>query len=255
MSAADPTRRFSARVQQYVLYRPTYPEGVLQILRSETGLAPEAIIADIGSGTGISTDLFLRNGNPVFAVEPNAEMRAAAEARHGGLPLFRSVPATAEATTLPDASVDYVVAGQAFHWFDAAVARREFTRVLRPDGWVVLMWNSRRLDRTVFLREYEALLERFGTDYARVRHERFNEDALGPFFGPAGFQYRRLDHKQLLDREALRGRLLSSSYVPGVGQPGCAEMLEELDRIFDRSQVDGRVAYEYDTEIYFGRLT
>jgi SAM-dependent methyltransferase len=255
MSAADPTLRFSDRVEQYVLYRPDYPDGVLDILRSATGLTPEAVVADIGSGTGISTDLFLRNGNRVFAVEPNAEMRAAAETRFSESPLFRSVPATAEATTLPDASVDYVVAGQAFHWFDAERARAEFQRILKPDGWVVLMWNSRRLDRTRFLRDYEALLQKFGTDYDRVRHENIDTAAIGAFFGAGGFRYRSLDHAQIFDREGLRGRLLSSSYVPGEGQPGRAEMLEELDRIFDRSQVDSRVAYEYDTEIYFGRLT
>src|SRR5579885_3110804 len=130
----DPTRRFSDRVENYVRYRPHYPDGVLDVLRTETGLTPTAVVADVGSGTGISAKLFLRNGNLVLGVEPNREMREAAERLLSDYPHFTSVAGTAEATTLPDRSVDYAVAAQAFHWFDHDRARHEFARILHPGG-------------------------------------------------------------------------------------------------------------------------
>jgi SAM-dependent methyltransferase len=248
------TERFSSRVEHYRRCRPTYPEGVLQILREEIGLRPDWLIADIGAGTGISAELFLRNGHVVYAVEPNAVMRAAAEKELAEYRGFHSVTGTAEATTLPEASVDCVVAAQAFHWFDAAKTRREFKRILHPGGWVVLLWNARRLTATAFLREYESLLLKFGTDYERVRHERVDDRALADFFGGTSYVKRSVENFQRLDFEGLRGRLLSSSYVPATGEAGYAEMLDELKRLFERRQRDGQVAIEYDAEIFAGQL-
>lgn len=252
---ADSTRRFSDRVENYVLYRPSYPEGVLRVLTHETGLTRESVIADIGSGTGISSELFLRHGNTVFAVEPNDEMRHAGERLLAGYPQFRSLAARAEATTLPDSSVDYVTAGQAFHWFDPELARVEFARILRDAGWVVLLWNARRIDTTPFLRAYEALIERYGTDYRQVRHANIDVTRLSVLFGGElgeTFQLRRLYNEQRFDFDGLRGRLLSSSYTPNAGSPSYAPMLRDLQKIFDEYAEDGRVALEYDTEIYFG---
>ncbi len=251
-AANDPTRRFSDRVNDYVRYRPGYPAGVLDALRAGVGLTPAAVIADIGAGTGISTELLLRNGNPVFAVEPNAEMRAAAEQLLGGRPGFHSVAGTAEATTLPAASVDGIVAAQAFHWFDVAKARAEFRRILRPGGWVALLWNTRRKD-TPFARAYEAVLTTYGTDYALVNHERIDEAALAGFFAP-GFERRSLPNAQVFNFESLRGRLLSSSYAPAAGHPQHAPMLVALERIFRGHQQGGNVRMEYLTQVYFGRV-
>ncbi len=250
--ARDPTQRFSDRVDDYERYRPGYPEGVLGILRAGAGLAPAAVIADIGAGTGISTELFLRNGNAVFAVEPNREMRAAAERRLGGRPGFASVAGTAEATTLPAASVDGIVVAQAFHWFDPVGARAEFRRILRPGGWVALLWNTRRKD-TPFARAYEALLEQFGTDYAQVKHERVDEPALAAFFA-RGFTRQSVPNFQILDDEGLRGRLQSSSYAPAAGHPRHGPMLAELARIFRDHQRDGHVRVEYETQLFVGRI-
>ncbi len=252
LPASDATRRFSDRVDDYVRYRPHYPDGVLEVLRAGAGLTPAAVIADVGAGTGISTELFLRNGNPVLAIEPNREMRAAAERSLGGTPGFRSVAGTAEATSLPPASVDGIVVAQAFHWFDPARARTEFQRILRPGGWVALIWNTRRKD-TPFARAYEALLEKFGTDYAQVTHERIDEAALARFFAP-GFARHSLPNSQVLDLAALRGRLLSSSYAPAAGDSRHAPMLAELEAIFRKHQRDGRVRIDYQTQIYFGRI-
>lgn len=251
--AADATTRFSDRVENYVRYRPGYPAAVLEVLRAETGLAPGQAVADVGSGTGISAKLFLDAGHPVHAVEPNAEMRAAAEAMLGGDPRFRSVAGSAEATTLPDGSVDCVVAAQAFHWFDPAAVAPEWRRILRPGGWIVLLWNTRQTDSTPFLRAYEALLREHGTDYTTVNHENVTDDALRIALGD-GYARRVVPSEQVFDFDALKGRLLSSSYAPNVDHPGHAPMLDALRRIFDEHQQDGRVRFAYDTEIYFGRV-
>jgi SAM-dependent methyltransferase len=250
----DPTGRFSSRVENYVRYRPGYPADVLRILTAEAGLTPAAIVADVGSGTGISTRLFLGNGNEVFAVEPNRDMREAAEAAlrgHGG---FHCIAATAEETTLPPSSVDFVVAGQAFHWFDVERARREFMRILRLQGIAVLMWNTRRTDSTPFLRGYEALLQEFGTDYREVNHANVSEQVLRVFFGGRPPNICKLPNEQVFDYAGLEGRLLSSSYVPAVGDPRHEPMLAALARLFDEHQQNNQVRFEYETELYFGRL-
>ena len=189
MPATNATSRFSDRVENYVLYRPGYPAEVMELCKIECGLAPNHVLADMASGTGIWTRVLLENGNPVFGVEPNAEMRQAGERLLAGFPKFTSVAGSAEATTLADASVDLVTAAQAGHWFDRARARQEFVRILKPGGWLVLLWNERLTDSTPFLREYEQLLLDYGTDYADVRHERTTE-SVNEFFDPAPFQER-----------------------------------------------------------------
>jgi SAM-dependent methyltransferase len=250
---ADPTQRFSNRVENYIRYRPHYPTGVLDLLRENIGLNSGTVIADIGSGTGISAGLFLRNGNLVFAVEPNLEMRAGADRLLGKFPGFRSVAGTAEATTLPNASIDCVVAAQAFHWFDPARTQAEFRRILRPQGWVVLLWNTRLNDATPFLRAYEELLETFAVDYSQVKHERIDATALTGFYA-GGFQVRSLPNVQTFDLESLQGRLLSSSYAPTESQEGYAPMMKALQGIFQEYEQGGRVQFDYETQIYFGRV-
>src|ERR1700733_8610541 len=193
------------------------------------------------------------NGNKVFAVEPNAEMRQAGECLLAKFPKFSSVVGRAEATTLPDKSVDFVTAAQAAHWFDRQRARHEFARILKPDGWLVLLWNERLTDYTPFLREYEQLLLTFGTDYKDVRHER-TTDAVNEFFDPAPFQERMFEMRQEFDYTGIEGRLLSSSYAPGPEHPNHAPMLRELRRIFDAHAKAGRATFDYKTRLYFGRL-
>jgi SAM-dependent methyltransferase len=247
----DPTSRFSDRVENYVGYRPGYPEGVLDILRQETALTARSRIADIGSGTGLSAEL----GNAVIGVEPNAEMRRTAERLLERYRSFRSVNGSAEATTMPSRSVDHVVAGQSFHWFVPRLARKEFARILEPHGWVVLLWNSRRLDSTPFLRDYEALLQRFGTDYREVQHKHVDPARLQEFFEGDEFRRFTLYNEQLFDLDGLRGRLLSSSYTPQPTDPSYQPMLRELERVFEQHAEAGRVHFEYDVEIYVGHLT
>lgn len=245
--------RFDDRVENYVAYRPKYPAGVIDFLRDELGLTPKSVVADVGSGTGILSELLLKAGCQVVGVEPNDAMRGAAESRLKSFAEFRSVKGTAEATTLEGASADFVTAAQAFHWFDAEGARAEFRRILKPGGWVVLVWNMRRTDSTVFLRDYENLLREFGTDYAQVNCEQVSEERIAQFF-VGEFGSKSLDNFQSFDFSGLRGRLLSSSYVPLEGHPKFEPMLAALRRLFDAHQRDGRVRVEYDAKLYYGRL-
>jgi len=254
MPAPNATSRFSDRVDNYVHYRPGYPREVLQTLQAECGLAPAHVVADIASGTGIWTRMLLQNGNRVFGVEPNPEMRQAGERLLADFANFTSVAGTAEATTLPDHSCDFVTAAQAAHWFDRQRSRGEFIRILKPGGWLALLWNERITDSTPFLLDYENLLLTYGTDYEEVRHER-TTSAVNQFFDPAPFQERVFSMQQQFDYAGLEGRLLSSSYAPGAGHPKHAPMLRELRRIFDAHAAAGRVAFAYHTRLYFGRLS
>jgi SAM-dependent methyltransferase len=255
----SPTARFSDRVEHYVRYRPGYPPEVLDLLRAECGLRPSHIVADIASGTGLFTCLLLENGNSVFAVEPNAEMRAMGIQQLESLESLQSddrlvsVSGTAEDTTLRSASVDFVTAAQAAHWFDLPRARAEFVRILKPEGWCVLIWNERRIATTTFLRAYEQLLLTYGTDYKEVRHERTTA-MIHEFFAPAAHKERVFSLRQQFDYEGTAGRLLSSSYAPLEGHPSHAPMMQELQRIFRAHATDGKVEFEYNTRVYYGHL-
>ena len=248
----DPTLRFSDRVADYVRARPAYPPELLGLLRESHDFAPSWIVADVGSGTGNLSRLFLDAGNRVYGVEPNADMRRAAERLFEGQERFVSVEGRAERTGLPAASVDLVAAGQAFHWFDRRRARAEFLRILRPGRPVALIWNHRAEDRGPLMCDYERLLQRYGTDYDRVRRLRPSAEQIARFFGVPAIAVHVLAHRQSFDREGLRARLRSSSYVPAPGEPGHRELLAGLDALFELHQRDGRVAFDYDTRVYVG---
>jgi SAM-dependent methyltransferase len=244
--------RFSDRVDDYVKYRPGYPPAVIQILQRQCSLTPAAVVADVGSGPGNFARLLLENGNQVFAVEPNAEMRDAGRQLLGNLENYHSIAGKAEETNLANSSVDFVTAAQAFHWFDWPRTKAEFRRILRPAGWVVLVWNERLTDTTAFLRDYEALLLKYGSDYKEVRHEHSYKN-IGDFFSEKQ-QESHFENRQLFDFDGVRGRLLSSSYAPAAGSPLREPMLCELQRVFDKHQQNGRVSFDYAVRMYFGQL-
>jgi ubiquinone/menaquinone biosynthesis C-methylase UbiE len=251
---SNSTRRFSSRVENYVKYRPSYPAEIVALLASECGLTQDAPVADIGSGTGLLTELFLKNGNRVFGVEPNREMREAGERLLGGYSNFTSVHGTAEATTLGDHSVNIVTAGQAFHWFDRSRARAEFARILRPGGWVALIWNERRVGTTPFLEAYEQLLRTYAGEYATLNHRQVGQETLAAFFAAGTFRSATFEIRQVFDFEGVKGRLLSSSYTPEPGHPQYQPMLDELAAMFRLHQSGGMVTFEYDTNVYYGQL-
>ncbi len=251
----DSTSRFSDRVADYIKYRPGYPPEVFDTLAAANHLTPASVIADLGSGTGILTAEFLQRGNTVYAIEPNDTMRAAAESLLARNDRFFSVNGTAEATTLPDASVDLIVAGQAFHWFDVANARRECSRILRPGGIAVLLWNDREVDTTPFLQAYEQLLLEKGTDYAAVDHKNVTPEQLAAYFGNEGYEVQAFDNAQRFDWDGLYGRAMSSSYVPGEGDAGHAAFTEGLRSVYDEHAEAGFVTVRYQTRMYSGSLS
>jgi len=255
MTAPDSAARFSNRVDDYVRYRPGYPPALLQWLHQENGVARQERVADIGAGTGISSRMLLAAGHPLVAVEPNAAMRAAAEQWLApDYPDFRAVDGNAEATGLADGSIGLISAAQAFHWFDTTAIRPEWQRILAPGGRVLVYWNSRLLDGSPFLRGYEQLLQEHGTDYVAVA-ERYQDDAqMTQWFGGGLQAVGHFPNVQHLDYDALRGRLLSSSYAPTADHPGHVPMLDALRALFDAHAHDGTVAFEYQTRAFLGTL-
>jgi len=253
MTFADAKQRFSNRAADYVRYRPGYPSELLDVLRKECGLRPGYVVADIGSGTGFLSELFLKNGNRVYGVEPNSEMRQAGEEYLAAYDGFSSIEGSAESTTLEDASVDFVSAGQAFHWFEPEKTRMEFRRILRPQGWVVAIWNFREME-TPFAKAYEDLLVKYGTDYTRVRDSYPKAHDVQKFFLGGEFLHHVLPNVQFLDWEALAGCLRSGSYVPQEGHANFAPMMDALSELFRTHQENGRVRVEYATNLYAGQL-
>lgn len=247
---SDTVERFSNRVENYVKYRPDYPGEIIQFLTENCGLTRESIIADIGCGTGISSQLFLENGNRVIGVEPNAAMRDAAVKFLVKFPWFIPIDGTSDNTTLADASVDMVIAAQAFHWFNPVTTRSEFHRILKPGGHIVLIWNERQLDTTPFLVEYEAFLLKYAHDYGSVRHENIHVKELSDFFqleyGAATFK-----NQQIFDFEGIKGRMLSASYMPNETDAVFEEMAKELQALFAKHAENGKIKVFYDTKVYF----
>jgi SAM-dependent methyltransferase len=251
----DSKSRFSDRVHEYVKYRPHYSPDVVGALQQACGLRRAHQIADVGCGTGLLAEIFLANGNRVLGVEPNREMREAGEAyleRYRG---FVMVDGSAEATNLDSSSIDFVVAGQAFHWFRPEDTKVEFGRILKPNGSVALIWHDRDCESTAFLRAYEEFLLHYSVDYEQVQHKYLaSYEALERFFSPNPMQVITQRAQQKLDFDGLRGRLLSSSYVPKSGEVYDA-MLEALPQLFSGHAEDGHVILEYDTRIYYGHVS
>ena len=247
------TLRFSNRVENYVKYRPGYPTEIIDFLKAECNLYKESIIADIGSGTGISAKLFLNCGNKVFGVEPNNEMRSAAEEILKEYENFISIVGTAENSGLKDKSVDFIICGQAFHWFDREKSKKEFKRILKNDGYVILIWNS-RISKPGFMVDYENLLQKFGTDYENVNHDNIDESVIKNFFSPSEYNVMNFPNYQEFDLAGLKGRLLSSSYVPLQDSPVFEDMISESENIFMKNNVNGKVKMEYGTVVYYGKL-
>lgn len=247
------TERFSNRVDNYVKYRPTYPKQVITWLQSVINFTEQSIVADIGSGTGISTQLFLQNGNQVFAVEPNGPMREKAEVLLENFPSFISVNGTAENTTLLPESIDLIIAAQAFHWFNNEQTKNEFKRILKPEGCVALIWNERQVE-TNFEIAYENLLLEYGTDYASVNHRNVDVNKIATFFLPNKFEQAIFGNDQKFDFEGLKGRMLSSSYIPLEKNEKFDEMMADLQLIFDQYEQNDIVTFGFETNVYVGKL-
>ncbi|MEO1400636.1 MAG: class I SAM-dependent methyltransferase [Cyanobacteria bacterium J06635_1] len=249
MPTPHPTQRFSNRVVDYIQYRPDYPPALLADLARHGGFTPGQTVADIGMGTGILTRHFLENGNRVYGVEPNADMRSAAVEGLQSYSNFYPLDGQAEATTLPTHSVDWVVAGQAFHWFDRIAARAEFKRILKPGGWVALVWND-RLASDPFQQAYEQFLLTYATDYRQINHRRLTPALLADFFAPHPMRLATFENSQVFDFKGLKGRFLSCSYAPTSEHPAYAQMLATLRSLFDIHSHQGQLLFRYATRLY-----
>ena len=258
-SPKDSKRLFGDRAEAYARYRPRYPAGLLPLLGERLGLRPEDAVADVGSGTGILTRRFLESSNEVFGVEPNAEMRQAAETSLAGFDRFRSVAGTAEETGLPDQSVDFITAAQSFHWFDVEATRREFRRILRPGGRVAVIWIHRPADRPAIGAAYEEfLLREIGEEYRKIRQ--LWTDApkrLDDFFpgGPDGHE--TIEEPEEMTLQELTGRMQSYSFVPSPGSDGFERLAEKLAEFFaahgESGGKNGTVTLLYRTDVYWGK--
>jgi SAM-dependent methyltransferase len=254
--SADFTHRFDKRAAAYSKYRPSYPKEILSILESEIGLSHTAKIADIGSGTGLLSRLFLQNGNTVYAVEPDDEMRSYAELTLSTFPGFVSIVGRAESTGLEEASVDLITVGQALHWFDPGPTLREFARILKMSGHLCVLYNDRNISDP-FMRDYEDVVQSHARDRAEVldvwRAEPWKEDNLSAFFHERKYRRFNLQNEQFLDLEGLLGRMLSASYMPNFSDETRFNALKtDVSKLFETWQKEGRVRLLYDTQISLG---
>lgn len=251
---ANPTERFTGRVENYRRYRPSYPAEVAKLLRRECGLTDGSPVADVAAGTGLLTEVLLAARFAVTAVEPNGEMRAACATLEDRFPDLRVAAGTAEATGLANASVALITVAQAMHWFDLAPTRREFVRVLQPGGWCAVIYNDRRLGGDAFHDAYERLMLDFGIDYGKVKLQHMAEDRLRAFFAPAEMRRVAFANSQRFDLEGLMGRVLSSSYMPQPGHPQFAALRSAVERVFAGNASDGAVTMQYECVVSYGQI-
>jgi ubiquinone/menaquinone biosynthesis C-methylase UbiE len=249
----DSTQRFSDRVEAYVKFRPGYPSELVQTLLQKTMLDAGAAVADIGSGTGIFTRLLLDQQLKVFAIEPNANMRHAAEALFTGYPAFTSVDAPAEDTGLAEHSVDLITAAQAFHWFNNAATKAEFRRILKADGKLALIWNKRKISQP-FQQAYDVILKTYAPEYGVVNHMNLSEADIAEFFDDGQMEVLRFDNCQQLTFPGLLGRLKSSSYCPAENSPQYPSLVAELAGLFEQFAVNQLIDFQYDTLLYLGPI-
>lgn len=247
----DSVRRFSNRADWYARYRPGYPPSVLSVIKKEIGLDPGDAVADVGSGTGMLSRLFLENGNRVYGIEPNARMRVYAERALGNFRKFISVAGSAERTTLRRGAVDLIAVGQALHWFDPPKAAKEFSRISRPGGHLCVVYNERGNDP--FGRAYAGIIRRHEVDRPEVLHPDARRRAR--FFRDGRYSKSTVPNEQVLDFGGFLGRLVSNSFMPFPDdEDSFARLKEDAARTFEKFSSDGRVTLRYRTDIFIGRI-
>lgn len=241
---------FSSRVQNYAKYRPSYSNSIIDFLHETIGLNKKSVIADVGSGTGICTKMFLDNRNTVYAVEPNKDMRQAAENLLGSYSNFYSIDGSSENTKLQSESIDVITVAQAFHWFDPDPTKKEFLRILKPNGSVVLMWNNRKPESDGFMGEYLSILRKY-SEKVKIKSD---ESVLPKFFNSKTVHERVFSNPQIFDLKRLKGELISYSYIPNESHPKFTTMISEIEDLFDEYNDNGKVVLEYETHMYYCKM-
>lgn len=250
LKGINPKARFSNLADNYAKYRPDYPKEIIKFLTSTIGLSKRHIIADIGSGTGISAKLFLDNGNEVYGIEPNAEMRGTGEKCLSNYTNFYSLDASSENTKLEAESIDIITSGQAFHWFEPEETRKEFLRILKPNGFVVIFNNRRKLSDTPFMNEYSELIKK----YCEKEHKNLLNTDLPYFFELRTIHKEVFPNPQIFNLERLIGDLVSYSYMPHEGDPGFDDMISEFEILFEKYSNNGMLTFEYETALYYCKM-
>jgi SAM-dependent methyltransferase len=245
--AINPTTRFSNRVDNYIKYRPSYPKEIISFLEDELALQKEMRVADIGSGTGLFAELFLQKGYKVVCIEPNDEMRKAAELKLAHYKIFSSRGHSAEKTGLRSHSVNLITVGTAFHWMEPVATKKEFNRILKPGGHIVLAWNIRKKDNP-FLQSYHDLKQQYSLEPPR---NNVDEEKIRVFFEPQKLNGQNFSNVQELDFDGLKGQLLSSSYIPLPGHQSYDSMISSLVQLFVAYNENGFVKMEYETRLYW----
>jgi len=249
----DSKERFSDRVDNYVKFRPSYPGEAINCLIDKTGVVTASTIADIGSGTGKFTQLLVSRGLQVYAVEPNKNMRHAAEKDMCDYSGFNSVNGSAEETTLPDHGIDLITVAQAFHWFNREKCGAEFKRILKPGGKVALIWNRRDKGGSEFMLEYEHTIKHIhGGEVPNFAHDTITDSVFGEFFASHESYY--FHWAQHFDFDGLWGRAQSSSYSPPAGHPNHEPLKTALKELFDKYQRNSIVDFAYRTELIIGEM-
>lgn len=252
----DSTTRFSDRVANYVKYRPGYPPEVIDYLAEQCQLRPESVIADVGAGTGIFTKLLLEKDYKVYAIEPNDPMREEADKQLKHFDRYLSMIGSANRTGLAAKSIDMIVCAQAFHWFNTVETKAEFQRILKPSGYVALIWNNRDVEADNFAVAYDALLKQLsGSDYDKINHQNLKHDDFARFYKDGQYKLTKFANQQIFNFEQLAGRAFSSSYVPAEETEAGQSFKMQLKDVFDLYQQDGVVVFKYDTQVYTGQLS
>ena len=249
----DPENLFAGKASIYSRYRPGYPREIIQILEEETGFNNDWKVADIGSGTGILSGLFIENGNTVYCVEPNYEMQSEALRRYDNLGNHIPVTGTAEHTNLREQSIDLIVAGQSFHWFNTDLAKEEFGRIIRPGGFAALIWNNRSEDEGTFSREYDKICVKYSRNYHGTGSTAITEETFQNFFTHGYRRYNIQNYRQI-DQDGVVGRYLSAIYALKPEDSDYGIAMKSLMDLFRRFQKDGKVTMEYTTEIVIGKF-
>lgn len=248
----DNTDLFSGKSVNYAKSRPRYPEGIISVLENHASMTRDSVIADVGSGTGILASLFLENGNSVFSVEPNSDMREMAMKDLSRYPGFHPVNGTAENTEMENASVDLIVAAQAFHWFDREKAGTEFRRIIRPGGSVALIWNDRIAETEGMNHDYESICMRFSPAYHGSGSSAVGEQVISDFFH-GNYSKFVLENTQELDLDGLMGRYFSASYAIGRDDPHYDMLVDSLEEAFEKNRDGNTVLLRYETRLYLGK--
>ena len=242
----DNTKRFSSRVDNYVKYRPSYPQDAMSYLFNK-GINKNSIVGDIGSGTGILSKLLINNVKSLYCVEPNDEMRNYAQSTLSKYDNFFSINATAENTTLKDNSLDAITVAQAFHWFDIEKCKLEFNRILKPKSNIFLIWNN-RLTNTPFLKEYDQILKDLSKDYNTVNHQNLVDKEFDLFFDKK-WEKATFENYQIFNFEQFKGRVFSSSYTPEESDSVYSSFYKAIEKLFEKENTNGFVKFNYTTEI------